>query len=214
MTSQISPCPVACYARSMRVVVTCLIMVLGCGQPPERLAPQAEVTGVESRYWNDRPLETVTGVVKSIAYSIDLPARSIKTSAMVNDRWRAKGGGYPTLNVLIDVAPSTNTEVPGSPNALATTQFGARGTFEREVKETSRQHHAGPVIHSVRRAADVWAFSFEYAPNYEGAMHEASVFARVGKLLCHGHLRATKRGENVKPELQKLERMCLSLSAK
>lgn len=168
----------------MRLVFVGLWLSVACRTPAN---PPAAPVGEVSPAPADR-LVTMTGVVRDIQYSIELPPGATSSSSMTNVRWQASAGAF-TFDLLIDRAPDLTYE-----------QYAA--------------NRAEPPLRSNRTADDAWALFYVAEPAFEGAMRQASVHARVGTLLCEGHLRARTASADIEAGLAQLEAMCTSLTAK
>ncbi len=171
----------------MRIAFLALWLGTACRTSAD--PPAAQPSGIEvasSGAASSDRLETVSGVVRDLHYSVRLPAGATRSSSMTNDRWHVVAGDF-TFNLLIDRDPGL--------------------TYEQHVANQNR-----PVVRSVRSTNDVWAFAFEHRQPFKGAMHELSVIARVGTLFCRGHLRARTSGADLTSGVKELEAMCLSVS--
>jgi hypothetical protein len=68
------------------------------------------------------------------------------------------------------------------------------------------------VLHTERLSEDVWVFTYENGPYFEGAMRELTAIARVGTMCCEGHLRERKSGRDLAAGQTQLEAIGLSVS--
>ena len=147
--------------------------------------------GKGSAHWKDQPIETQTGTIDGVKFSIDLPKgmekSKVESKYAVDWQFHQDGRAYaPMLSVghlpkkqTLDESLAMSKDVP---------------------------------LQKVQQA-DSWIYSAENSSQKgkEDYIIDAQKFVGDGALTCHARVHAMQKGEDVKALIPLVEKMCLSL---
>jgi len=153
--------------------------------------------GGDPTHWKDQPTETVTSTFKGHGYTIDLP-KGMKKSEHTDweDEYQyhqeVHGEGY-TFSPSIGVSWSDK-----------------KSTLDDGMK----REKTAPI--DKQQAADGWIFSVENdsQKGKDDFLIRAEKWVGEGALTCSARVYPMKKGEDAKPLIPLVEKMCLSIKAK
>ena len=145
-------------------------------------------------HWKDAPIESQSGTIDGVKFTIDLPKgmekSKVESKYAVDWQFHQDGRVY---------APMLSVGHLAKKQALADALAMEKDTMPMDKSET----------------ADGWVYSAENSSQKgkDDYIIDAQKFVGDGSLTCHGRVYAMQKGEDVKALIPLVEKMCLSLKA-
>jgi len=142
-------------------------------------------------HWKDAPIETQSGTIDGVKFTIDLPKgmekSKVESKYAVDWQFHQDGRAY---------APMLSVGHLAKKQAMADAITSSKDTAI-DKNET----------------ADGWVYSAENSSQKgkDDYIIDAEKYAGDGALTCHGRVYAMQKGEDVKALIPLVEKMCLSL---